>query len=566
MIGVKDTRCLLMTLIALTVFTSCTSPLEENASTDLIKIGFSQCCDDGWRDIMNREVEREVSQHPELSLQRRAADNDSELQIRQIEEFIDEGVDVLLVSPNESAPLTPVLEKAYVAGIHVVLIDRKIESNRYTAYIGANNYEIGKAAGQYLAAKFPQGARVLAIEIQESISPGNERAAGFREGIKDVPDLRIVKAVEDSSLFENQAKLEKLFEGDLEFDVVFSHTDFMAEVAHSVAQSKGVADSIFFIGIDGIPGTGRGINAVENGVLNASMLYPTGGDDAIKLIIAILNDLPYQKENTLETIVIEPSNASILNNQMKRVSKLQDMIDEDVERLNTLRTTYQNQRLLISILLLALLIGLTLAVSLFRSLRSKQRALNSLKERNVEILENQRQLHQLAEQLDEADEVTFNEDKPFDVTYFIARIREMLQRRQDYDQATAKDARIQSVHLDEVLKRKNLPPEDRDFLERMAAYVETHYEDSSFKATDLCQELGLSRSHLYRKVKELLNEGVTSYVESVRLRNAQRLLSQTDKSIADIAYAVGYSTPEYFAKVFKSRFQSSPTSFREKNR
>lgn len=555
-----------MTLIALTVFTSCTSPIEENASADLIKIGFSQCCDDGWRDIMNREVEREVSQHSELSLQRRAADNDSELQIRQIEEFIDEGVDVLLVSPNESAPLTPVLEKAYVAGIHVVLIDRKIESNRYTAYIGANNYEIGKAAGQYLAAKFPQGGRVLAIEIQESISPGNERAAGFREGIKDVPDLRIVKAVEDSSLFENQAKLEELFEDNLEFDVVFSHTDFMAEVAHSVAQSKGVADSIFFIGIDGIPGTGRGINAVENGVLNASMLYPTGGDDAIKLIIAILNDLPYQKENTLETIVIEPSNASILNNQMKRVSKLQDMIDEDVERLNTLRTTYQNQRLLISILLLALLIGLTLAVSLFRSLRSKQRALNSLKERNEEILENQQQLHQLAEQLDEADEVTFNEDKPFDVTYFIARIREMLQRRQDYDQATAKDARIQSVHLDEVLKRKDLPPEDRDFLERMAAYVETHYEDSSFKATDLCQELGLSRSHLYRKVKELLNEGVTSYVESVRLRNAQRLLSQTDKSIADIAYAVGYSTPEYFAKVFKSRFQSSPTSFREKNR
>lgn len=555
-----------MTLIALTVFTSCTSPLEENASADLIKIGFSQCCDDGWRDIMNREVEREVSQHPELSLQRRAADNDSELQIRQIEAFIDECVDVLLVSPNESAPLTPVLEKAYVAGIHVVLIDRKIESNTYTAYIGADNYEIGKAAGQYLAAKFPQGGRVLAIEIQESISPGNERAAGFREGIKDVPDLRIVKAVEDSSLFENQAKLEELFEGSLEFDVVFSHTDFMAEVAHTVAKSKGVADSIFFIGIDGIPGTGLGINAVENGVLNASMLYPTGGDEAIKLIIAILNDLPYQKENTLETIVIEPSNASILNNQMKRVSKLQDMIDEDVERLNTLRATYQNQRLLISILLLALLIGLALAVSLFRSLRSKQRALNSLEQSNEEILENQRQLHQLAEQLDEADEVTFNEDKPFDVTYFIARIREMLQRRKDYDQAIAKEARIQYVHLDEALKRKDLPPEDRDFLERMAAYVETHYEDSSFKATDLCQELGLSRSHLYRKVKELLNEGVTSYVESVRLRNAQQLLIQTDKSIADIAYAVGYSTPEYFAKVFKSRFQSSPTSFREKNR
>ncbi|WP_273444786.1 substrate-binding domain-containing protein [Neolewinella agarilytica] len=556
-------RYLLVTLIAIGVFTSCTSTTGENTSVDTIKVGFSQCCDDGWRDIMNQEVKRESSLHPELSLTLRTSANNSELQIQHIEEFIEEKVDVLLVSPNESAPLTPVIEKAYNAGIQVVLIDRKIESNLYTAYIGADNFEIGRTAGTYLSGKFPEGGKIMTIELPETISPGVDRAKGFVEGISENPGFIIDQVVRDHTVINMPDSFRRLVSESQDIDIVFSHTDYLAEVAHSIARETDLADSIFFIGIDGIPGTGRGIEAVEDGILNASVLYPTGGDEAVRLIVAIVQGLPYQKENTLETIVIEPGNAVILSNQMKRVSKLQEMIDEEVERLDRLRVNYQSQRLLISILLIALLIGLVLAVSLIRSLWSKQRAYTSLREKNQEILENQKQLHKLAEQLDEADEIAFNEDKPFDVTFFITRIREMLQERKNDVQNAVKSNEIVSDQLSEVLKREDLPPEDLDFLRRIADYVETHYEDSTFKATDLCQELGVSRSHLYRKVKELLNEGVTSYVESVRLRKAQFLLRQTDKSIADIAYAVGYSTPEYFAKVFKSRFHTSPTGFRE---
>lgn len=535
--------------------------------TSAINIGFAQCCDDGWRDVMNKEVMREASLHPEVSVLLRVSGNNSPLQIQHIRELIDEGVDVLLVSPNESAPLTPVLEEAYKAGIPVVLIDRKIESNLYTAFIGADNYEVGLTAGKYLASKFPDGGKILAIEIPETISPGMARAKGFSEGIKASPGLYIDRAISDDIVFGKPDSLQQLIAESDDVDIIFSHTDYLAEKAHSFAKESGLADSLFFMGIDGIPGSGRGIEAVEDGILDASVLYPTGGDDAVRLIMAILQGLPYQKENTLETIVIEPGNATILHNQMKRVDKLQVMIDEEISLLESLRATYRSQRVLISVLLAALLGGLLLAISLFLSLRSKQAANASLQQKNREILESQRQLRQLAEQMAEADEVTFNEDKPFDVEYFIARIQRMLQRqRSDVENTEQEPPSISESRLDEALRQEELSAEDHDFLQRMAAYVEAHYADSAFKATDLCQELGLSRSQLYRKVKELLGEGVISYVENVRLRNAERLLIETNDSIAEIAYSVGYSTPEYFAKVFKSRYQLSPSGFRDKNR
>lgn len=563
----KDYLPTYLMLLLLFVLSSCSQPELADNLPNAIKIGFAQCCDDGWRDVMNKEVFREASLHPEVSILLRVSGNNSELQVRHIRELVNEGVDVLLVSPNESAPLTPVLEEAYKAGIPVVLIDRKIESNLYTAFIGADNYEIGRAAGEYLAGKFPEGGKILTIEIPERISPGMERAKGFSEGIKASPGLYIYRSISDDLVFDQPDSLQRLIAESENIDIIFSHTDFVAELAYSFAKKSGLADSLFFVGIDGIPGSGRGIEAVEDGILDASILYPTGGDDAVKLIMAILQGLPYQKENTLETIVIEPENATILHNQMKRVEKLQVMIDEETNLLESLRATYHSQRVLITVLLAALLAGFILGISLFLSLRSKQAALASLRQKNQEIVEGQRQLHQLAEQMAEADEITFNEDKPFDVEYFIARIQNMIKRRRSNEGNTEQQrSSIRESRLDEVLRQAELSEEDRDFLKRMAAYVETHYADSSFKATDLCQELGLSRSHLYRKVKELLNEGVTSYVENVRLRNAERLLIDTDESIADIAYTVGYSTPEYFAKVFKSRFHLSPSGFREGNR
>ncbi|MBB4078752.1 ABC-type sugar transport system substrate-binding protein/AraC-like DNA-binding protein [Lewinella aquimaris] len=539
---------------------SCGLPSGPTPLPGVTTIGFSQCCDDAWRDVMNREVDREVGLHPELAVIRRVAHSDNEEQIRHIEELIDLGVDALLVSPNETESLSPVLERAYKSGIPVVLIDRKIESNLYTAYIGADNYAIGFTAGQYLAGIFPEGGDILTIELPQLISPGSERARGFADAIALAPGLRVVATIEETDLTVTEAMLRDSLEAYPELDIVFGHTDLLAERAHAIASDLNRAESLFFVGIDGIPGTGRGIEAVEDGILDASILYPTGGDEAIRLLLAILNDLPYQKENTLETIVIDSTNASILHNQMKRVDKLQDTVDEEMGRLESLRVIYQHQRLFITALLVMLLISLALAVSLFRSLRSKQAALSSVREKNRVILENERQLHNLADQLAEADEDAFTEDKPFDVQVFIARINALLKdRREGRDNASGD---IPGPVEEEDL----LDPEDREFIQRFVAAVEAHYPDSGFKATDLCRELGLSRSQLYRKVKALFHEGVTSYVERVRLDRAAELLRTTDTPVSEVAYAVGYSTPEYFTKVFKARFNDPPSRYREEFR
>ncbi len=147
------------------------------------RIGFSQCCNDPWRDAMNGEMYRELPLHPELDFVMREAGNDSENQIAQIREMVALGLDLLIVSPNEAKPLTPIVEEVFQQGIPVILIDRKTESERYTAFIGADNFEIGKTAGKYIANKFEGQAKILEIQLGMTMTPARERNRGFLEAI-----------------------------------------------------------------------------------------------------------------------------------------------------------------------------------------------------------------------------------------------------------------------------------------------------------------------------------------------------------------------------------------------
>ena len=190
--------------------------------------------------------------------------------------------------------------------------------------------------------------------------------------------------------------------------VVFGHTDLFAEMAYIIASDRGRADSLFFVGIDGIPGTGRGIEAVEDGILDASILYPTGGAEAIRLIRAVVNDLPFEKENRLETIVIDSGNATILHNQMKQVYNLQDEIDDQVSRLDDLRAIYQSQRTYILVLAISLLLVLVFGISAWRSLQSRKAAVRDLEQKNEEIRRNERELRKLAEEVNLATQAKVN--------------------------------------------------------------------------------------------------------------------------------------------------------------
>jgi signal transduction histidine kinase/DNA-binding response OmpR family regulator len=373
---------------------------EQSPPPKKYRIGFSQCCNDPWRDVMKAEMLRELAFYPELDFDMRVSENNSEKQVEQIRELVAAGIDILLVSPNESRPLTPVIEEVYKAGIPVVLIDRKTESPLYTAYIGANNYEIGRTAATYVANRLQGPGQVIEILLPLTISPGSERNRGFRDGIAKIPAIRVVAALETKRGLEDiHTMLPDLLRRHPDANVIFGHTDLLAETAHQIVQEQGRAGQMIFVGIDGIPGTGRGIQAVEDGVLDASMLYPTGGGEAIRLALSMLNKLPFEKENDLETIVIDSNNARILHNQMKKVNSLQKSIDEQVKGLEALQTIYRSQRVYIAVLLSSLLLALVLGMFLWQSLRIQQAARRSLEAKNREILEHERQIVEMSDEV-----------------------------------------------------------------------------------------------------------------------------------------------------------------------
>ncbi len=349
---------------------------------------------------MNGEMQRELALHPELDFEMRVSEANSERQVGQIRELVKSGIDILLVTPNEARPLTQVIEEVHKLGIPVILMDRKTESELYTAYVGADNYEIGKTAANYVASQRGNKGMVIELQMSMAISPAVERHRGFMDGLKQYPNIKVVDSLEVmGDLHDLGDAFPNLLRKHPDADIIYGHTDLLAETAHRMAQEQGREKSFFFVGIDGIPGTGRGIQAVEDGILNASMLYPTGGGEAIQLALAILNNLPYEKKNTLQTIVINSSNARILHNQMKRVESLQKSIDEQVEGLKTLEIKGANQRAYIFLLLSTLLLALVLGGFLWKSLRAKQAANQDLEAKNQAILEHEKQLMEMADEV-----------------------------------------------------------------------------------------------------------------------------------------------------------------------
>ncbi len=375
---------------------------EERGNDKSFTIGFSQCGDDAWRQIMNSEMYRELSFHPEVDITIRVADWNNELQEKQIRELVDLGIDLLIVSPNESEALTPVIEEVFNSGIPVILIDRETDSKSYTAFIGGDNYEIGRTAGEYIVNQLNGKGKILELQISSKVSPGYLRSKGFRDVIQDYPEMEVVAETEIMSIdIELKPFLDSVFQSGQELDVVYSHTDQIAEHTYIIAEGYGYAENLFFVGVDGIPGTGRGIQAVEDGILDASMLYRTGGSEAIRLAIAILNDLPFEKQNLLPTTVIDSSNARILHQQIKRVNSLQENIDNQIQQLEQYNTLYRNQRLFIFILISSLLLAIILGGNLWLSLKAKQRINQDLSLKNKEVIEKQQQLMEMSEKIQE---------------------------------------------------------------------------------------------------------------------------------------------------------------------
>lgn len=369
-------------------------------------IGFSQAMTtDNWRKEMNKSMEIEASMSPEIFLDIKDAQNDVQKQISQIEEFIDEGVDVIIVSPIQSVPITSVIEKAMNAGIPTIIIDRKVSGNNFTAYIGANNEEIGRNAGRYIISTHPGNASVVEIKGLEGSSPAYERSAGFREVLQSVERLHITGVVNGD--WEKQTVKEQFKQllNSLEVpDFVFSHNDRMALGVWEVLKEEGLDDQVEIIGVDGLFGPNEGIQLVKDGVLSATVLYPTGGSEAIKLARQLIKKESVRKYNILRTVVIDSVNVDIMQNQFDKMNQQQNDIRNQQVAIDRQIITYNSQTNLVRLMIFLLLLLLILASwSIYLVVKLKRRK-KGLENKNQEILAQRNQIEDFAGKLKSSNE------------------------------------------------------------------------------------------------------------------------------------------------------------------
>lgn len=373
----------------------------SKAKTDDHKIiGISQCSDDAWRRTMNDEMIREASFYPGFEVKIKTAHDSNQKQIRDIERFIADGVDLIIVSPNEAIPLTPVIEKAMLEGIPVVLIDRKTNSGKYTAFVGADNYEVGKEVGIYASNLLNGNGSIVELRGLKGSTPDSERHRGFLSVISTQPDIKIV--YQDYGDWLHKVAKEKMKNAILQkcpIDLVFAFNDEMATGAHeAITVTSGIKKPII-LGIDALPGTDGGIQKVINGTLDATFIYPTGGEKAIQTAIHILNGEPYEKENILYTAVVDKTNARVLKLQTDQIIQHQNRISQLNSVLNVNLEKYSNQRLLLFTALLVLALILILLVLLVRAYISKNKSNKILEAQNNAILKQKEELSEQRDQL-----------------------------------------------------------------------------------------------------------------------------------------------------------------------
>lgn len=374
---------LLLAFCGSILFYQCT-PLKEEKK---VVIGLSQCMmDDAWRQTMIREVRIEASNYDNLELVIRNADTNNKQQIEQIRELIDKKVDVLIISPNESAPLTPVAEEAYRAGIPTIITDRKVNTELYTTFVGAGNYEIGRDAGQYAAGYLPHNAVILEVWGLSTSSPAQERHEGFVDALMGRSDLFFVKLEGEWRYDTTTVRIARMQLPE-KIDFVYAHNDMMAIAVreffmkHEPVKSK----DLHIIGVDAVPGAG--LEAVADGRINTSFMYPTGGEEIVRTAIRLAKGEPVERFIPLQTALVDQSTARTLLLQAEQLISYQQRIEAQRSRIDGLFSRFsflQSSLWIISVLMIAFVVLTIYAFYINRKMRRTNQILREINRKEEE--------------------------------------------------------------------------------------------------------------------------------------------------------------------------------------
>ena len=337
-------------------------------------IGVSQCSEDIWRDKLNNELVMSTYQHDNVTLKFASANDNDRLQKQQIEQFIKEGVNLLIVSPNQIHTISSVIDKAYDAGIPVILFDRKTDSKKYTAFIGADNYEAGHEIGYFIGQQLEGKGNIAEICGLQASSPAIERNRGFMDALKNYPDIKVVARGYGDWIKESgvTAMDSILVQSKEPFQYVFAQNDRMALGAlQSIKKHK--VKGIKIVGIDALPVPGGGMENVRDGNLEASYIYPTRGDSVMQLALNILEKKPYKRDNYLKGALVTKANANVLLMQNEEMNKQTARLNALHGKVDTYLVQYNHQKMYIVLFSIILLLLIGIMVYIYRTILMKRR-------------------------------------------------------------------------------------------------------------------------------------------------------------------------------------------------
>jgi ABC-type sugar transport system substrate-binding protein/AraC-like DNA-binding protein len=482
-------------------------------------IGVSQCSEDIWRSWQNAEMVMESNFHDGVELRFATALDDSERQIQQIDSLVDSGIQLLIVAPNQKSSVTSAIDRAYDKGIPVIVFERKTDSQKYTAFVSADNYEMGRQMGEYVVSRLNGKGNIMEVEGLKGSSSAEERHKGFLETLTQYPEVKVVARLQGDWTEQTAYQAVKDYKGDLNaIDFVFGHNDRSAIGAREVFQER-QAKMPLFCGIDGLPGENGGIRQVRDSLLDASYIYPTRGDLLLQLALDILEGKPYAKETLLTSALVTHDNANVLllesdevARQAQNLDKLQTQASSYLRQLDTQRTITLMALILIALLLLTM-------VLFFLYHRSK---VSAQRERVVNNLWNM-----------EVPEIAESSESP--------------------GEKPSEAAESEQEETPEPL-----------FIVRFKDVVEKRLSDSTLSVDDLAAAMNLSRVQLYRKVKAISGSSPIELLRTARLNRGYQLLIQTNKTVSEIAYEIGFTAPSYFTRCFKNEFGISPSDIQAK--
>lgn len=395
-----NTRLFHFIIIVLIGFVGCLLTVGCVKHPKKYVIGVSQCSEDIWRDKLNDELKMGEYLNDSIIVKLASSNDDNVMQNRQVNQFVDEGVDLLIISPNQLSAISKAVERAYDKGIPVILYDRMSNTKKYTAFIGCDNYKIGHSMGQYIAQQLQGKGRVVEIRGLEGSSPALERHRGFMDAIHSYPDIQVV-ASEGGDWKEESGiqAMKKILKETQDFDYVFAHNDRLAWGAYVAAQQMGMKRNYKYTGVDGMATEGGGLELVRDGVFDASYLYPTKGDEVIALAMRILNHQPYKKDNYLSTSIITKANADLTLMEARDAERQARNLKTLHKQVDQYLADYNSQKVMLIGLCLFLLVCVAAAALVFRGYVVKVRLNEKLANTNGELKRVNVELEQKNEEL-----------------------------------------------------------------------------------------------------------------------------------------------------------------------